>query len=197
MSDAAMAGRVGHSRYSTVAIWLHWIIALMIIGNLTGGLTMDYWLDSPDPAMKQTGLVIIQIHKSIGLTVLVLSLLRLGWRIAHPAPPLPGHMTSTERVLARVTHYGFYALMLLLPLSGWAMVSTGKQIFPIRYFGLFEVPHLPLDKTLGGLFKESHEVLGWIAIATIVLHVAAALKHHYFDRDDVLARMLPIVRPHP
>ncbi len=185
----------GRSRYSTVAIGFHWLIALMIIGNLIGGLTMDYWLDNPDPAMKQIGFQIIQIHKSIGLTVLALSLLRLGWRLAHPVPAMPSHMTGTERLLARVTHWGFYALMLLLPLSGWAMASTGKLIFPILYFGTFEVPHLPLDKSLGGLFRESHEILGYVAIATIVLHVAAAMKHHYLDRDDVLARMLPLVKP--
>lgn len=186
---------LSRSRYSIGAIWFHWIIGLLIIGNLIGGLTVDYWLDNPDPSMKQIGFQIIQIHKSIGLTVLVLSIARLGWRLAHPVPPLPDHMTPLERMLARLTHYGFYALMLLMPLSGWAMVSTGKLQFPILWFGLFEVPLLPLDKSLGGLFHESHEILGWITIATLALHVAGALKHHYLDRDDVLARMLPLLRP--
>ncbi len=179
------------SRYSTVAIWLHWIIALLLIGNLVGGLTMDHWLDSPDPAQKAIGFVIIGLHKAVGLTVLALSLARLAWRLGNPPPPLPGHMTPIERVLAKVTHWGFYALMLLLPLSGWAMASTGKRVSPISWFGLFNVPPLPIDRAFNGVFHESHEVLGYVAIATIVLHVLAALKHQYFDRDSLLARMWP------
>jgi cytochrome b561 len=194
VTSAVTGAAVGQrSRYSSVAIWLHWIIALLIIGNLIGGLNLDYFLDSPDPAMKQLGFTIIGLHKSIGLTVLVLSLARLGWRVANPPPPLPGHMTRTEIVLARLTHNGFYALMLLLPLSGWAMSSTGKIQYPILWFGLFEVPSLPLPKSLGGLFQESHEILGWIVIATLALHVLAALKHQVFDRDNLLARMLPFL----
>ena len=186
---------VRRSRYSSGAIWFHWIIGLMIIGNLAGGLLMGGLLDSPDPARKQLGFQVIQIHKSIGLTVLLLSLLRLGWRLAHPVPSLPDHMTPMERLLARTTHYAFYALMLLMPLTGWAMASTGKEQFPILWFGLFEVPHLPLDRAMGGFFAESHTVLGWVTIATLALHIAGALKHHYLDRDDVLARMLPLVGP--
>ena len=186
---------VRRSRYSTGAIWFHWIVGLLIIGNLAGGLLMGGLLDSADPAQKQLGFQVIQIHKSIGLTVLLLSLLRLGWRLVHPVPPLPDHMTPMERLLARTTHYAFYALMLLMPLTGWAMASTGKVQFPILWFGLFEVPHLPLDRAMGGFFRESHELLGWVTIATLALHVAGALKHHYLDRDDVLARMLPLVRP--
>ena len=182
------------SRYSSVAIALHWIIGLLIIANLVGGLTMDYWLDSPDPAMKQTGYFIIGLHKSIGLTVLALTLVRLAWRLGNPPPPLPSHMTRLEAVLARLTHFTFYVLMLALPLSGWAMVSTGKVIYPTVWFGLFTVPPLPLPKSLGELFAEGHELLAFVMIATLALHIAAAVKHHYLDRDDVLARMLPFLR---
>ncbi len=185
------------SRYSSVAIILHWAIALIIIGNIAGGLVLDTFLDSADPAMKMTGFKIIQLHKAFGLTVIGLTLLRLLWRLANPAPALPGHMTPFETLLARLTHLGFYALMLLLPLSGWAMVSASAKRFPISYFGLFDVPYLPIgqSQTIGGLTHEAHELLGYGAIVLIALHVAAALKHHYFDRDDVLARMLPLVRP--
>ncbi len=182
------------SRSSTLAITLHWLIAVIIIGNLVGGLTIDYWLDSPDPAMQQTGGFIMGLHKSLGLTVIVLTLVRLAARIASPPPPLPAHMTPLERLLARATHLLFYGLMLALPLSGWAMVSTGKRINPIPWFGLFDVPPLPLPTSLNGVFHESHEIIGYIAIATIVLHVAGALKHQYLDRDDVLGRMLPWLR---
>ena len=185
---------VARSRYSSVAIALHWITGLLILGNLIGGLTMDYWLDSPDPAMKQTGFFIIGLHKSIGMTVLVLTLVRLAWRIGNPPPPLPSHMTRVEIILARLTHFAFYVLMLALPLTGWAMVSTGKVVYPTVWFGLFTVPPLPLPKSLGELFQESHELLAWVMIATLALHIAAAIKHHYLDRDDVLARMLPFLR---
>lgn len=182
------------SRYSAVAIWLHWIIALMVIGNLAGGLLIDSVFPGKDPAATAAKMVVIGLHKSIGLTVILLTLVRIGWRLANPPPPLPGHMTATETVLARITHYGFYALLLAMPLSGWAMVSTGRTLYPIIWFGLFEVPHLPLPADLGGLFHESHEILGWVFIATILLHVAGAVKHRILDRDDVLARMLPCVR---
>jgi cytochrome b561 len=184
----------GRSRYSTTAMWLHWIIALIIIGNLVGGLTIDFWLDSPDAAMKQTGGVIMSLHKSLGLTVIVLTLLRLATRIASPPPPLPAHMTPLEQLLARATHLLFYILMLALPLSGWAMVSTGKTVKPIPWFGLFDVPALPLPASLHGVFGEGHEIIGFIAIATIALHIAGGLKHQYLDRDDVLGRMLPWLR---
>ncbi|MFZ4689517.1 MAG: cytochrome b [Polymorphobacter sp.] len=182
------------SRYSRVAIWLHWLIGLVIIGNLIGGLTLDLFLDSADLAMKALGFTIIGLHKSLGLTVIVLTLVRIGWRLANPPPPLPSHMTRAETLLARGTHLAFYVLMLAMPLSGWAMVSTGKTLWPIPWFGLFNVPHLPLPRSLGGLFSESHELLGWLTIALIVLHILAGLKHQILDRDDLLARMLPFLR---
>lgn len=188
-----MAGR---SRYSHVAIALHWLIAVLIIGNLVGGLAVDRLLDSPDPAMKQTGFALIQLHKSVGLTVLLLSLLRLAWRLVNPAPALPDHMTPLERMLARASHWGFYALIVLLPVSGWALISGSAIRYPTFYFGLFEVPFLPLPqgKALGDQLHEVHELLAYGMIALLGLHVAAALKHHYLDRDDVLARMAPWVR---
>ena len=185
-----------HSRYSTVAIGLHWLIALIIVANLAGGLLLDTFLDSPDPQMKMTGFTIIQLHKALGLTIIGLTLLRLMWRLANPAPPLPAHMTPLERLLAKATHWGFYALMLLIPLSGWAMVSASAKRFPISYFGLFNVPYLPVEqsKAIGGFLHETHELLAFAMIGLLVLHIVAALKHHYFDRDDVLVRMFPVVR---
>lgn len=182
-----------HSRYSSVAIALHWAIALLIIGNIIGGLLLDTFLDSPDPQMKATGYVIIGLHKAFGITVIGLTLLRIVWRVANPAPPLPGHMTAFERILAKTTHFAFYALMLMMPLSGWAMSSASPKRYPIEYFGLFNVPFLPItqSKATASMLHERHEQLAWIAIALIVLHVAAALKHHVMDRDDVLVRMLP------
>lgn len=193
-TQARVADSATPSRYSTVAIWLHWIIALLVIGNLAGGLLLDTFLENPDPAMKQIGYTIIDLHKSSGLTILLLTLIRIGWRLANPPPPLPAHMTRGEILLSRFVHFGFYALLLLLPLSGWAVASTGKTVLPLFYFWAFEVPHLPLSQSLGGLFRESHELLGFTAIGLLVLHIGAALKHHYLDRDNLFARMLPSAR---
>ncbi|TPE63750.1 cytochrome b [Sandaracinobacter neustonicus] len=185
------------SSYSAAAITLHWLIALMIIGNFAGGLLMDDLL-KPDAtaAQKQLGFAIVQLHKSFGLTVLVLSLLRLALRLFAGTPPLPAHMTSIERLLAKLTHWGFYAVMILLPLSGWVMVSASPLGFPTMWFGLFEWPHLPIgtSKAISGGASEAHELLAWFGVALFVLHVGGALKHHFLDRDDVLARMLPYLR---
>jgi cytochrome b561 len=133
------------------------------------------------------------LHKSFGLTVIGLTLLRIVWRLMHPVPPLPGHMTRIEVALAKSSHTVFYILMLAMPMTGWAMVSTSMKRFPINYFGLGQAPYLPLEqaKPLAHYFGSAHELLGYTAIALIAVHVLAAFKHHVFDRDDVLMRMLP------
>jgi cytochrome b561 len=194
MPENAAVFTAPRSRYSTVAIWLHWIIALLVIGNLAGGLLLDTFLENPDPAMKQLGHTIIDLHKSSGLTILLLTLVRIGWRLANPPPPLPAYLTRAEVVLSRFVHLAFYALLLLIPLSGWAVASTGKSLSPIVYFGLFEVPLLPLSQGLGRLSRQSHELLAYAAIGLLVLHIGAALKHYFLDRDNLLARMWPASR---
>jgi cytochrome b561 len=188
---------VARSSYSRAAITLHWLIALLLIGNFVGGVFMgDLLAPSATPEQKQLGFKIIQFHKSMGLTILLLSLLRLATRLVSGTPPLPGHMTGFERLLARATHWGFYAVMILVPLTGWIMVSASPLGFPTLYFGLFEWPHLPIEtsKATSGAASEAHEIIAFAGAGLFVLHVAAALKHHYLDRDDVLARMMPLVR---
>ena len=185
------------SSYSAAAITLHWLIALMIIGNFVGGLLMEDLLGpGSSPEQKQLGFTIVQLHKSFGLTVLVLSLLRLALRLSVGVPPLPSHMTPLERLLARITHVGFYAVMILLPLSGWVMVSASPIGIPTIWFGLFEWPHLPVgtSREISGSASEAHELLAWFGVLLFFLHVGGALKHHFLDRDDVLARMLPFLR---
>ena len=171
------------SRYSTVAIVLHWTIAVLLIANLAAGLLFDT-IEGYDKALFFT---LIQLHKSTGITILALAVVRLAWRLMNPAPPLPDHMTTVERVLAKLSHWGFYVIMLALPLSGWAMVSASAKRFPMAWYGTFQIPFLPVVKgwNYGGL----HGLLGWVALAMIVLHVAAALKHQYMDRDNIFARM--------
>lgn len=184
------------SSYSRTAITLHWLIALLLVGNFAGGLLMGGLLDAPAPETRQLGFTIVQLHKSIGLTILLLSLVRLGVRLIAGAPPLPAHMTATERFLSKLTHWGFYAVMILVPLSGWVMVSASPLGFPTIWFGLVEWPHLPIETSseIAGNASEAHEILAFFGAGLFVLHVAGALKHHFWDRDDVLARMLPFLR---
>lgn len=163
-----------------------------------------------EDATRDLAFGVFQLHKSFGLTVLALSLFRLGWRLSHSAPALPEGMPAHERFLAKSVHVLFYVLMFAMPLSGWAYVSTGwsesfERFFsvPTVWFGLIEIPHLPFiaslgedaRRSLGELAIEAHEVLAYGAIGLIVLHVAAALKHHLIDRDHVLAHMLPGLKP--
>lgn len=168
-------------RYTTVARALHWIIAILILGNLVFGFAHD--------ALPKDWAV-MPVHKSIGLTVLALTLLRIVWRLTHPAPQLPAAMPAWEKGAAHLTHIVFYALMLILPLSGWIMSSAGTR--PLNWFFLFDVPKFGVAKgdAIVGLSRGAHELLPWLWVALILLHVGAALRHHFMLKDDVLRRML-------
>lgn len=168
--------------YHRVARWLHWGIALLIIANILIGLVHD-GLDKTLP--------LIPAHKAIGMTVLALTLARIAWRVTHRPAPLPAAMPGWERGAAHALHALFYALMLVLPLSGWVMASANER--PLRWFGLFAIPKLAVAKgqPLVELSRAAHGPLGLVFGALIVLHVAAALRHHFILRDGVLRRMLP------
>lgn len=161
-------------RYSGIAILFHWTIAALVLVNLWIGL-----IGGSMPA-----------HKAIGITVLVLTLGRIGWRLGHRPPPLPSGTPGWERMAAHATHLLFYLLLIVLPLSGWAMVSGAKRN-PLDWFGLFPIPYLPIPPSLAHLGHEAHELLGFAMLGLVVLHVAAALRHHFLLRDGVLLRMLP------
>jgi cytochrome b561 len=178
------------ARYSGVAMALHWLIALLVIGNLVGGHLAERF-EEGGPAGEVTAVTLMLLHMGSGLTILFLTLVRIGWRLGHPPPPLPAWMTSLERRAAGLVHIGFYLLLLLLPLSGWAMQSTRRVPEPVPWFGLFSLPPLPLPQGLASQFRESHDLFGWAAVALLALHVGAVVKHRWFDRDDLLARMLP------
>lgn len=189
-------------RYSKVAIWLHWLIAIAILWNVWIGLWMHEAIE--DPETQAAAYQAFQFHKSLGLTVLVLTLLRLGWRLAHPVPPLPHAMPGWQKAAARLTHLLFYVLMIAMPLTGWIYVSTGWNAetssafdIPTMWFGLFQWPHIPGLAGAASLAEasiEAHEVLAFTTLGLLALHVIAALKHHFADRDHVLWSMLPIVR---
>lgn len=167
-------------RYNRGARLLHWAIALLIIANILLGIAH---------ACINKDWPVIPLHKSIGLTVLALTMLRIVWRAGHRPPPLPTQMPRWEKGAAHGLHGLFYALMLALPLTGWVMSSAGQ--YPLRWFNLFVVPKFAVAKgdVLVAFSHGSHGVLGLVFGALIVLHVAAALRHHLVLKDDVLARM--------
>ncbi len=168
-------------RYSLVARTLHWIMAILILFNL--------WLGLAHESLPRDWQV-MPVHKSIGLTVLALTVLRLAWRLTHRQTPLPKGLPAWERLTAKVTHYSFYGLMLLVPLTGWVMSSAG--IYPLNWFFLFDVPKFAVtkDDAIVGFSAEAHEIFAFAWIALLILHVAAALRHHFILKDDVLRRML-------
>ena len=184
-------------RYGGVAITLHWLIAAAIALNLCLGLYVAEILTDQDPSRQG----LLQFHKSVGLTVLVLSLLRLGWRVINPIPPLPDTLTPATKLVARGTHYLLYLLIIAIPLAGWALVSSSPLGLPTSYFGLFLWPHLPFLADLPRAqkvplrheFFSLHMYLAFSAIALLALHIAGAL-YHQFRGDDVLRRMLPGMR---
>ena len=178
-------------RYTRVAAALHWVMALIIIGNLAGGLLQETLRASADPEFKALARTVLGIHKALGISVLALTLVRIGWRLGHAPPLLPAHMTPLEGRLSGAMHFGFYALMLALPLTGWAMSSARVNAGPVSMFGLFDVPPLPVLSAFGGMFGQGHELLGWVMLAMLALHVLAVVKHQVLDRDDLIGRKLP------
>ncbi|MBW4329782.1 cytochrome b [Stakelama sp. CBK3Z-3] len=173
-------------RYSRGAIAFHWIIAVLVIANLIYGLFHE-------SLFKGAGLM--PVHMAIGITVLVLSIARLAWRLTHRVPPLPASLPGWEKGLSHLVHWIFYALIILMPLSGWAMTSGGRHPHPVSWFGLFDVPMLPVSGGMAGAGHEFHEIFGYAMAALVVLHIAAALRHQFILRDGVLGRMMPGVEP--
>ena len=180
-------------RYSAVAIGLHWTIAALIVANIVIGLRFD----GLHGMAKFTAL---QWHKSFGITVLILSLGRLGWRLANRPPPYPAHMAPWERAAARTVHLGFYALMLALPLTGWMIVSASTTNIPTLLYGAIAWPHISpihalpmaMRKGLTDRFEIVHDTLAWTMILLLAMHLGAVAKHLIIDRDEVLWRMAPL-----
>jgi cytochrome b561 len=176
--------------YTRTAIGLHWLAAALILFNLGFGF---YLVDLPLSPQK---LRFFSWHKWIGVTVFALSAARLLWRLGHPAPPLPDAMVAWERRFAASTHVLLYALFFAAPLSGWLFSSAAG--FQTVYLGVLPIPDLlGKNKDLADVLRIAHHWINYFLAATVALHAAAALKHHLLDRDEVLARMLPFLRPRP
>jgi cytochrome b561 len=176
------------TRYSAAAQWLHWLVAALIVVQFSLAWSAD---DLPLGAKK---LGLLAWHKSVGMTVLMLAVLRLLWRLTHEPPPLPADMSRLERTLARVSHAVLYALIFIMPITGW-MMSSAKN-YAVSWFKLFTFPNLvgPNERAFE-LLRDTHDTLSDVLLVVASLHLAAALKHHFWDKDDVLRRMLPFTRP--
>jgi len=180
------------TRYGLVAVILHWLIALSVIGlYIVGSIMHDM-----KPSLQQFELY--QLHKSFGILVLVLTVLRLAWRLANPQPALPPGMPRWQALAAKATHWGFYGLLLAAPLAGWAMVSASSLNIPTVLFGIIPLPHIefiaasPDKQALEGIFSEAHELMADGLLVLFLAHVGAALYHHIKLGDSVLLKMLPV-----
>ncbi|NWG91671.1 MAG: cytochrome b [Parvularculaceae bacterium] len=188
----------GADRYTRVAIALHWLIALMVIGQLAGGFYMH---NLPD-AKAELKFELYQWHKSFGVTIMLLTLVRLAWRLTHKPPPLPAAMPQWEKIAARGAHIGFYILLIAMPFVGWLVVSSSPFADSVQtyLFGVVHWPHLPFfenvadRKGLSHDFAELHEYLAFAMIGLLGLHVAAALKHQFVNKDAVLSHMVPFLK---
>lgn len=189
-------------RYNKLSIVLHWVTGLLILAMFGLGFWMHelpkelkvdaidvcnlgiYTVNFVEPTSLRT--FYFNLHKSIGVTLLALIFFRVYWRIAHPAPAYPASISARDQKIAGVTHKVLYALMLAMPISGVLMAVNSK--YGIKWFGLELIGGLD-NAAMRDVFKEAHEVIGFILLALIVLHVAAAIKHKVIDKDDVMKRM--------
>jgi cytochrome b561 len=175
--------------YTRTAICLHWLIALCVLGLLSVGLYMTGLKISP------VKLQIYMLHKSLGLTVLALMLIRLLWRLTHAPPPLPVSLPAWQRVASASTHALIYLLLFAMPISGWLMNSASG--FPTKLFSLMPLPQLiARDPEAFVRWQTVHAYLAYSLLALVVLHVAAAFKHALIDRDGIARRMWPTRSAH-
>lgn len=203
-------------RYTTVAITLHWVIAAAIVGMIAGGMYMvnlTHTLETnraligaigyEGPSAEQLSAMggqiewLYQFHKSVGITILILTIARIIWRVMNPPPALPADMKRLEKTASHAVHMGFYFIMIALPLTGWLYSSVSTKLdIPIVLFELISWPDIPFVEGLktdaaSGLVRNSHEILGKITIALLLLHVAGAIKHEIGADEGVLKRMIP------
>lgn len=181
--NAVAAGTPVDPRYTKVAIWLHWIIGLAVIVNI--GLAM---LTEDMP--RETHRAAMAAHKSIGIAILLLTIVLILWRIGHKPPPLPSGTPTWQRPLSKIVHLLFYLLLILLPLSGWVWMSAADR--PIDFFGLFTLPLLVSpSEGVADVLHDRHEMLGLMMLGLAAIHILAALKHQFIDRTRLIGRMNP------
>lgn len=172
-------------RYGAVAIMLHWLMAIVLIVLVVIGI---YMANLPDVGFDTKKIGLILFHKELGILALGLAALRLAWRVGNALPRLVEHLPDWQKVIARVVHLCFYALMFALPITGWLMSSAAG--IPVSLFGLFELPDLVSYndywfRSLIGI----HKWLGYALIPLILVHAGAALRHHLLFKDETLKKM--------
>jgi cytochrome b561 len=171
-------------RYGSVAQLLHWLVVALIVVQFALASAAE---DLPAGMEK---LALIARHKSFGITILLLAALRLAWRFVNQPPPLPAGMGELQRKAARLSHGLLYGLLFALPVTGWMQSSAAN--YPVSWFNLVQLPDLVgPSESAHDVLHETHEVLATALVVITVLHVLAALKHQFIDKDGVLARMLP------
>jgi cytochrome b561 len=174
------------TRYGSMALILHWLTAALIVAAIIVIWTFKYGTE-PHTALR-TDLLIV--HRSLGLTVLAVAIIRLGWRLAHGAPPLDPALPAWQRGLAHLVHGALYLIFFIMPISGY--ISSAADNHEVSYFMLFTVPQIvPNDHALAKLMDNVHSLLQWVIYTLIVVHTGAALAHHYLFKDGTLRRMLP------
>lgn len=187
-SHSPAAHAVPVARYTGVAMALHWLLAVALVGLFVLGV---YMADLP---FSPARLKLYNWHKWAGVTILLLSVLRLVWRLTHPAPALPAAieagMPAWQRMAHHATHHALYALFFVVPLVGWAYSSAAG--FPVVLFGVLPLPDfVSADKALAELIKPWHKLSAFAMGALVLAHVGAACKHQFIDRDGLMQRMLP------
>ncbi|MDZ4355658.1 MAG: cytochrome b [Variovorax sp.] len=184
MSPAAPVPAEAIARYTRTAMLLHWLIAAAVLAAVGMGLYMT------SPPITPPRFRVYSWHKWLGVCLLLATVMRMAWRLRHAPPSPEGAVHPFEALAARIVHGLLYMLCLLVPLSGWAYTTAEGR--PVVLFGRFPLPDfVPVDPALAEVFKVTHHWLAWTLSALVLLHVAAALKHRFVDRDGVLARMLP------
>ncbi|HEX8126514.1 MAG TPA: cytochrome b [Allosphingosinicella sp.] len=174
------------ARYSRAAVWLHWILAALIVVNLLLGFFHEEFARPVRSTMMGW-------HKSLGLTVIALTLVRILWRLTHRPPPFDPAMKGWEVAVARLVHGLFYLLLLAIPLSGWLLVSSGQKVNPTNFYWLFKIGPLPVTpgEGLHEFAEEAHELLGYAMLVLLLLHVGGAIKHHLDGHRHLIGRMVP------
>lgn len=175
-----------NDRWGWVSIGIHWLTVLLVLGLLMVGLVMQ------ELPTSRTKMDVYALHKSVGLTVMALTLLRLAWRLFAGTPAPVAGTPRWQALVAQLTHGALYVVLLAMALSGWLYHSASGIPVKLMWFGLFEVPELSgRDEGVADFAVAAHGWLWVVLLALVLLHAGAALKHHYFDRDATLARMLP------
>jgi cytochrome b561 len=179
-----MTSATARDRYDPLAQLLHWVVVALIVVQFVLANRAE---DLPTGLAK---LAVLAQHKSFGITILTLAFIRLAWRFASPPPPLPAGMRPLQRVAAQVSHAALYFLLFAMPVSGWAMSSAAN--YPVSWFGMVQLPDFVApSEALHEALEELHEAMSKILLTLALLHTAAAVKHHFIDKDGLLWRMVP------